>query len=533
MVDWQIPEGITGDENFLRFRPSIAMASERGCPLRLALKVRPDLVRDRSLHRDKPNYGMGPVHNVLDRMELDGELEALALSKELQQGRKPIHPALARWTEHAVQQYQNRVKNSAHLEPVSRDWVRLLDISHDGIPLVHEETVTGRRFEKDRVRELRILRMGSVERRPRNESEIALAAAVLAEGRPALSKLWKKGPATLGRSERPRQVRVVEIGCLDDTANVLFEDTPEAAVDKYQREAEELLRAVAAGSERRPGNDCAKCPLIGMCPAVPSRGGLLGIDDASKPLRTWSLTTTRQHRKCGPIPYFYDLRLPQERNAEQSPAIERGNAVHEWIEAKHLRTPRQACRADDVPDLTREERFADDALQAKLGMRMIGDHSLVCPLRDTDQETEVYPEHPVVVYDPAANVVVIAKTDLLYLTAGVWRLRETKTSQYPSEGDLLKKFPQIALAIVFSAEGVLGAGNTVCRVELERLTAHGPTLIEFDVRDPEVVAEARKVVQLEVAGWHADLARATKPGKECRTCVFTRWCPDTKMRSGS
>ncbi|MEV4173835.1 PD-(D/E)XK nuclease family protein [Nonomuraea sp. NPDC049709] len=532
MVNWQIPEGITGDEKLLRFRPSIAVAHKRSCPLRLALKVRPDLVRDRPLYRDRPDYNMGPFHNVLDHMELDRKPENLALSHGLQSG-KSVHPALARWTEHAVRQYQTSVKDLAHLEPVSRDWVRRLDSPHGGIPLVHEETVTGRRFEKDGVRELRILRMGSVERRARNEVEIALAAAVLAEGRPALSKLWKKGPATLGRLERPHQVRVIEIGCLDATANVLFEDNPEAAIDKYHREAEGLLGAVAAGSERRPGNDCAECPLIDMCPAVPSREGLLGISDASKPLRAWSLTTTRQHRKCGPIPYFYDLKLPPDRSAERSPEVERGVAVHKWIEAKHLRSPRQACRADDVPDLTREERFADDALQAKLGMRMIGDHSLVCPLREAGREAEVHSEHQVVVYDPAAHVVVIAKVDLLYLTAGVWRLRETKTSRYPFEGDLLKGFPQVALAIVLSAEGVLGGGNVGCRVELERLTANGPVLTEFDVHDPEVVAEARMVVRLEAAGWHADTARATKAGKECQTCAFTRWCPDAKVRSGS
>jgi hypothetical protein len=375
--------------------------------------------------------------------------------------------------------------------------------------------------------------MGSIEDRARNEAEIALAAAVLAEGRPALSKLWKKGPATLGRFERPNRVRVIEIGCLDGSAHVLFDGTPKAAIDKYQREAEDLLRVVAAGSERRPDNDCAECPLIDMCPAVPSREGLLGISDASKPLRTWSLTTTRQHRKCGPIPYFYDLKLPPDPRTEQSPAIERGHAVHEWIEAKHRRLPRHGCQANDVPDLTHDARFSDDVLQAKLGMRMIGDHSLVCSLRGTDQDAEIYSEHPVVVYDPAAHVVIIAKADLLYLSAGVWRLRETKTSRYSFEGNLLKRFPQIALAIVLSAEGVLGGGNAGCRVELERLTSNGPALTEFDVRDPEVVAEAREVVQLESAKWHADLARATKPGKECWTCVFTRWCPDAKTRSGS
>jgi hypothetical protein len=165
---------------------------------------------------------------------------------------------------------------------------------------------------------------------------------------------------------------------------------------------------------------------------------------------------------------------------------------------------------------------------------MIGDHFLVCPLRGADEETEVHPERSVVVYDPAANVVVIAKVDLLYRTAGVWRLRETKTARHLNEGNPLTRFPQISLAILLSAEGLLPGGRGGCRVELERLTAYGPVMSEFDVHDPELVAEAREVVRSRVVDWHADERLATKPGKKaCGECGFTRWCPDAARGAAS
>ncbi|MFI0418820.1 PD-(D/E)XK nuclease family protein [Spongiactinospora sp. 9N601] len=532
---WQMPPGVSGDASLLRFRPSSIKGPESGCPQRLALKVRPGLLwpaqPDRPAQRME-TYGMGPFYRVLDSIEFDGMSPEAAVARWQERSKRPFHPALIRWTEHAVQHFRSAMaryrSGRTPLKPVSRDWIRERPPTENGT-VAGEELATGRRYEGHGIRELWIPRPDTVEDRERHEGEIAVAAAVLAEGRPLLNRLWRGTRAILGRYERPDRVRIIEVGCVDGSLNVLFDDTPEAAIVKYRRDAEESLRDAAVGNDHRPGYDCVTCPLLATCPAVPSHPGLLGIHDDSKPLRSWSLTTVREHRTCGPIPHFRELRLPSDGGAKESEATLRGRAVHDWIEKRHRRSPLQPCRGDDVPDPQADQgqvMLPNDGFQTRLGIQMIGDHSLVCPLRGADEHARALPEHVVVVYDPAANTVVIAKIDLLYRVKGEWRFRETKTSRYLNEGDLLKRYPQISLAVLLSAEGLLPGGPGGCRVELERLTANGPVLTEFDVHDPDLVADAREVVRSHVHDWHGDETLATKPGTACAECGFTRWCSD-------
>jgi hypothetical protein len=163
---------------------------------------------------------------------------------------------------------------------------------------------------------------------------------------------------------------------------------------------------------------------------------------------------------------------------------------------------------------------------------MIGDHALVCPLRNGPDDAEVHPERPIVVYDPDADVVVIAKTDLLYRVADRWTLRETKTVKAPSKEDLLVEYPQLALAVLLADAGVLPGGGP-CGVELERLTGSGPVVTELEVAAPDVVAQARRVLLKYVSEWHTDTRYPTKAGNACEDCPFTRWCPDAAERSST
>jgi hypothetical protein len=158
---------------------------------------------------------------------------------------------------------------------------------------------------------------------------------------------------------------------------------------------------------------------------------------------------------------------------------------------------------------------------------MIADHTLTCALGGADGRVEARPEWTAAVFDPVANVVVVAKTDLLYRVGDDWVVRETKTSSVLDESDLLTQFPQLALAVVLSAECGLGVGERV-RVELERLGASGPVVGELDVDDPEFVAAARAVIRERVGRWHAVPALTAKPGKACETCPFAQWCPERK-----
>jgi len=364
------------------------------------------------------------------------------------------------------------------------------------------------------------------------DAEIAVAVGVLAGGRPVWSSRWEKEQLILGRSEECRLVRLVEIGCLDASHRILFEGTPEEAYERYGQDVQERIDELTAADGHRPGDGCGRCAAVAECPAVPSRPGLLGIDNPGPARRSWSVTTGRTYRKCPAQAHLENLFLPRDRAAEDSEATVRGKAVHEWIEHRHRRTPGRPCDSADVPDASETWRQGDrevTGFQARLGTQMIGDHALVCPLGDGPEDVEAHPERTIVVHDPDADVVVIAKTDLLYRAGERWALRETKTARVLSEGDPLEQYPQLALAVLLVDHGVL-PGAEECGVELERLTGSGPVVSRLDPRAPDVLAQARRVVESHVSQWHADIDFTARPGEACEDCPFTRWCPDARRK---
>ncbi|MFJ7212896.1 PD-(D/E)XK nuclease family protein [Amycolatopsis sp. NPDC098790] len=414
--------------------------------------------------------------------------------------------------------------------PVSRNWGRRRFVYADGAEVVHEEVVSGRRFEGDGVRELRLLRTGSVQGRKRDEAEIALAAGVVASADLVLSGTWEKQALTLRPATRPQWVRIAEIGCSDGTGNVLFDGTAKEAHEKYERDAEAAVVAAAAGTGYLPGAGCGDCDLIGLCPAVPVRPGLLGVDGTGLARRSWSLSTGRSFDDCPARLVAERMFLPRERAAEDSDHTRRGLAVHAWLEDLHRRVPARACAPEEAPptpDAWSAGRWSVTGDQARLGAQMIADHALTCALGGEAGHVEAHPEQAIVVFDQQANVVVVAKADLLYRVGGAWTVRETKTASVLEESDLLTQFPQLALAVVLAAEDGLRAGEHV-RVELERLSATGPVVAKLDVDDPGFVAAARAVVNARVEGWHSAPALKAKPGKICKTCPFAQWCPERK-----
>ncbi|SMF38934.1 PD-(D/E)XK nuclease superfamily protein [Streptomyces sp. Amel2xC10] len=509
------------------------------------MKIRPGTPRPRrSAKSARPltRWALGPLHDVLDLIEFQSLSAQDALAEWRTTSERPFHPGLDHWTEHAVRGYLaaseqipavSGVPQGEPLEPVSRRWARQRGSQKPADPDWYEEMVTDRRYAGHGIRELRVARKGSVTDSPRDEAEIALAVGVLAGGLPVLSSKWEKKRLTLGRSEPPRLVRLVEIGCADASHRILFEGTPEEAFARYDSDVRARVDKMIAGGSYRPGKDCGRCDAVATCPEVPSRPGLLGINDSDGPLRSWSVTTGRSYRKCPARAHLEELFLPREDPAEDSEAVVRGKAVHAWIENRHRRTPPQPCEPDDTPGSAEEwrrEGWAVTGLQARLGIQMIGDHALVCPLRDEPDSAEAHPEQQIVVYDPDADVVVIAKTDLLYRVADRWTLRETKTVKALSKHDLLEEYPQLALAVLMADAGVLPGGGP-CAVELERLTGSGPVVTDLEAAAPDVIAQARLVLTEYVASWHADSRYPTKPGKACEECPFTRWCPDAAERT--
>ncbi|WP_328914187.1 MULTISPECIES: hypothetical protein [unclassified Streptomyces] len=199
---------------------------------------------------------------MLDLIEFEQLPAESALAKWRAAPKRPVHPALARWTEHAVHGYlaaaaaipaSATVPYGEPLEPVSRMWARQRGPLKPGDPDVHEEMVAERRYAGHGVRELRIVRAGSVRDRPQDKAEIAMAVGVLASGRPVLSSRWSKSRLTLGRFEPARLVRLVEIGCVDASQRILFEGTPDEAYARYDSDVEAHIGKVIAGDSYRPG----------------------------------------------------------------------------------------------------------------------------------------------------------------------------------------------------------------------------------------------------------------------------------------
>jgi hypothetical protein len=475
---------------------------------------------------------------VLDLVEFDRRLTPdEALARWTATPRQPVHPALVRWTEHAVLSYLTAsaeippapgVPSGLALEPVSRRWARQRKRRKPEEPDVYEEMVTDRRYEGHGVRELRLVRMGSVKDRLEDSTEIAVGVGVLAGGSPVLGSPWANGQLVLGRFHRPRLVRLVEIGCEDASWHVLFEGTPDEAHAHYGDAVERRLAAAMAGGSYRPGKDCVSCHAVANCPELPLRPGLLGVTGAGLPRRSWSVSTGRSYRRCPARSHLEDLFLPSESSAEHTDAAARGQAVHAWIEKRHRRTPSHPCVADDVPASAEEWECGGWTVtgeQARLGIQMIGDHALVCPVGSPSAGSAVHVEHPVVVYDPEADVVVVAKTDLLHRVSGQWILRETKTTTVASTEDLLDAYPQLALAVLLSRAAAL-PGNETCGVELERLTSRGPLVSRIDTCAADVADQARGVVRALVSAWRTDTGHSTKSGPACADCPFTKWCPD-------
>lgn len=538
---WTPPAGVEGDAPLLRAYVSAARPGERSCPQYRAVKARPNVVdslRQSGKRRGLEMFGLQVLNDLLDVIEFEGLSVDQALRRLRSPGYgRPPHPALARWAAGAATRWLAvgrvlRDGDGLALAPAAREWVvqwRPAPGAADQV--IHEVCAWGRRYVSTdlHVRELRIPRTRSVKGRKADDAERGAAAFVLAKGREVLRRPARfTEPHVLRPPDLVQWVRVVEVGCEDGSHNVLFNDSPDEAVALYNKFARGQVRESVDGGEYRPGYDCADCALVAVCPAVPKRPGILGIDDRSMPRRSWSATDGRYYAECPAREYQRRVGLPPGRT--ETPEVRRGRAVHAWLERCHERVPVAGCGPDDGP---REAGWggewsltSDDELMAA---QMVGDHASVCPLNDGLRDQDVRVEQPVVVYDPASDVVVIAKPDLAYCERGSWMLREFKTSRYARSGeDPFRRYPQLALGLVLLAEGALGGDPCASRVELESLTSEGPVVRAFHPSDPDHLAYARRLVRELAAPWHGDLRSEATPGDACRDCEFISWCPDAQ-----
>jgi PD-(D/E)XK nuclease superfamily len=530
MTRWLIPAGMTGDLNLIRVGAGMT-GDEEACPQRLAAKARPRVgprVCGAGMKPRLETFALDPVMEVLDRVEHDGDAVDVALAR-LDARSRPLHPALNHWVGDVVRAYLG-AERAVTLVPVRSFWV----LQRARREQLWELYAWGRRYQSPdgSIRELRLFRFGAAGARERDQSQVAVAAYSVGRGAPAMWPDRWSDPFQVRSAGPAERVRIVEVGCADGSRVELFDGTVEQADMLYAEHGRARVRRVVAGGAAVPSAACVECKLLTACDALPRIPNVLAIANPSAPLRSWSVTDGRYYRRCPAQQHLRGLNLRAAAD-EYSLEATRGHAVHAWLEASHARRPVARCLAADVPDR------ADDwsaggwrvcGEQAEIGALMIAHHVDVCAFgRCGGRIGEVRLEPTVTLHDTAANVIVVAKPDLLYLDDGSWVWRETKTTQRttPIRADVLETYPQVALAVLILHENVLGGDPSGSRIELEVLRPNDADIELVDPNDPDRVAQAREIVRGLAAGWHGDEVFPTSPGPHCQTCPVSQWCPDS------
>ena len=223
MGSWPVPEGLEGHTRLLRVQVSSARPGEDACAQRSAARAHPAVWPRELRPRANPGlemFALQPAGAVLDMLEFDGLTPGQAWARL--RADSWAHEGLLRWAEHAVGQYLaagaavDAARGTA-VSPVSRAWVMQSRIPGTDGGTTYEVCAWGRGYESEdgATRELRVPRARSVTDRAAVPAETAVAAMVLARGRPALGRPRFREAHVLGSSVPVRRIRVVEIGCED------------------------------------------------------------------------------------------------------------------------------------------------------------------------------------------------------------------------------------------------------------------------------------------------------------------------------
>ena len=578
---WSPPWPITGNPGHVRVSVSLLGDSgERHCPEHRALKSRPGVwpqtpfttrrnaryatfligvIRDAVLaveQGDVPADPLEPWRGVAVR-SLDHVLAAGLVKGE-------VPEAARRWVRHAIETYletSEALNRADGLVPGPRDgWVvtgrreqEISELAAWGLTYA-----SGDGPPAGRVRELRLLRVRpAADRRPMPQQARAAAAFVAATGMRTLTggDWWDPYEPATPPDPVPALVRVREVALLDGSDQLVWEGTPDEAKAAWAPFGSSLVRPLVSGGALLPCRDCDRCKARPVCEALPLAPGLLGLPGFGTHPRSLAPSALDLWARC-PARYLYakELGLPRARTVS-SAALERGNAVHRWLEHAHRRgipciagdLPRPLAPAsgrsgdvDDSPDAT----LGDVAAAAELNFGeytaaypYLGQHLEVCPLVD-ESVLDVWPERDLAVFDSDADVLVLHRPDVLVSRTSGPLWRETKSvARLPeaSDTDLLANYPQVAVAVCVLADDASGeprlttAGATSAVVELELLGPSASRLVAFDALDEATVAAARRGLARAAYGWHRDEEFTPRPGVWCQGCEVNRWCPAAQL----
>ena len=318
MTGWPVPDGAEGDPRLVRVFTSAVREGEQECPMHRALKAHPRIETTVTLRFKSPDFEdfpLEPVMRALDLIEHGKGDVAEAIDALSQAASGPGRgaggsgctrgwPSGPRWPSRTT--WKQRLPpvrmpgvGQPTLVPVREEWVQQLDVGRldeHGVRM-YELCAWGRRYQSPDglFRELRLPRFGTVgaEREP---GEVAMAARVLARGSRARVPERGEGifpqattrgrPYLVEQGILPSWVRIVEVGCGDGSAVVLFEGDPDMALELYEGEAGAAFArpwtprsagpdgAVPAAALHRPAPTCGRSRDSLGWPMSRARGGL-------------------------------------------------------------------------------------------------------------------------------------------------------------------------------------------------------------------------------------------------------------------
>ncbi|MFF8945723.1 PD-(D/E)XK nuclease family protein [Streptomyces sp. NPDC014864] len=537
------PPGVDGDGALIRIGPPLLRDEADACPEGRALRARPLLVQQpgRSLRKPVEDFVFKPVDRLLDAVEHEGRTfgEASA-NRWFIRGCSAAH---AEWALEAVRIFlaareREQLARIASGHPATHAvrprWVggrKLSTLDGRGVDQ-YERTAWGRQYESGdgTVRELWIPSLGRVNA-DRALPEVVAAAHVLASGVPARTPYMQRSEPLTSPQSQPCRVRVLGVGLGDGSTAVLGDWDVEETQRLFDLYVRGLMSKVTDGRGRRPGSDCVRCEALVGCRTVPRTPGLLGVRTPARPRkrRSVSVSDLRAYQDC-PARYHLTRVLKLRDGRTESEAIRRGRAVDAWLNECHGARPWVPCREIPLPDTLP----GLDGTELPAARAMIRAHRGLCPLDGLPSTERVEPQRRVAVYDEQADAVVIAACDVVYTDDGAVVIRETKTAahRFTERRHLVETFPQLALAVLLLASGVLGGDPRRSRVELEVLRPDGSRLEELDPFDGLTLDQSRQVVTDLAVGWAADETYAAEPAPDfdCSACEAVRWCSVGRSR---
>ncbi|PWG12317.1 hypothetical protein DF268_17115 [Streptomyces sp. V2] len=541
MNAFQKPPQVDGDARLIRTGLPLLRREPHACPAGRALRARPLLTQRPERSRRKPveDFPFAPWGAFLDAVEHRGQ--TLERATRIAGNTRRSSEAHVRWAVEAADVYlaararEQSVRRAAGYpatRPVRKQWVAadtLREPDARGADR-YERTAWGRQYASadDRVRELWIPSIDSV-KRDRPDSEIAGIAHVMATGVPADLPYGERAQLPGEPGALPWRVRIIGVGLADGSTHVLADWDVAEAERQFGEHTKKLLSDVVEGRELRPGQDCVGCEALSGCQAVPRIPGLLGAPAPAVPRkrRSVSVSDLRSYGDC-PARYHLTRVLKLRDGRTENEAIRRGRAVDDWLNRRHAAEPATPCRQvplpDSLPGLSAEELPA--------ALAMIRNHRGRCPLDGLGHGEKIEPQRRLAVYDPRTDVVVIADCDLVHTERGGVVVRETKTASYHfgERQELVRTYPQLALAVLLMASGALGGDPRRSRIELEVLRVDGARLEEVDPFDAVTLDQSRRVVTELAAAWAADETYAPAPSRDsvCTGCEARRWCTSAR-----